>query len=251
MAVPPSPVVVLTREPADNRPLAEALRARGVPVREIPCTGTRYREPGRLPGLISAIVFTSRRGVIGLWRSKAARHWWSGLDRVLVAAVGPATRAELEALGVEVDLVADPPRGEVLADALQKRLAVGDSVALVRGDLRAGELDQALERAGLVIEPVEVYQNQTPVVPGLDPFPVSAVFAAAPSAAERLLAANPWMSGCAFLAIGATTAAALSRMGVASVDLAGRAAEDWVEALCTGHRRALRNLEVGERSEGA
>ncbi len=240
MALPSSPAVVLTRQGEDNAELAAALRKRGVPVFEIPCLATRYCKPARLPERVDAVAFSSPRGVRGLVRAGLAE----GLLRVdpvpLKGAVGRATADELRKAGFEVDLVADPPEGRVLAGLLIDALAPGARVATVRGNLRAGEMDELLVEAGMVLEPVEVYENIAPEIPRLEPFPVAAVFVASPSAGRRLLGANPWMRDCPFYTIGSTTASAHRDLGVSAVERIGAGFDAWVEALCAARTRAVR-----------
>jgi uroporphyrinogen-III synthase len=157
----------------------------------------------------------------------------------LVAAVGTATEKELEAAGVKVDLVADPPKGTVLARLIMKEVEPPASIAVVRGDLRAGGMDDALEEAGYWIEPLIVYENVGPDIPRLEPTPVAAVFVASPSAAKRLVDKNPWIKGAHYCAIGSTTAEALKNLGVGSIEEVGTELEMQVEALCQAHQRAV------------
>lgn len=221
MAVPAGPAVVLTREPEDNRELAAELARRGIPVREIPCLATRYHQPAEVPGRADAVVFTSRRGVKGLLLLPGRIRLLSVSPPPLLCAVGKATAEAIQAGGLGVDIIADPPTGEVLAQALTARLPAGRRILLVRGNLRAGGLDEALERAGYEIVGVEVYENSAPDVPAVAPFPVAAVFAASPSAARRLLEANPWLRERPFVGIGPTTEKALRELGVGRVVVAG------------------------------
>lgn len=249
MGVPAGPAVVLIREPEDNRELAGLLEASGVPVRQIPCLATRYVEPGALPEQIEAVTFSSRRGVAGLRLSSAGPAWMARLGAAQVGAVGAATAAALDEAGWPADLVADPPLGEELARRLLSSLGAGSRVAVVRGNLRAGGMDAILTGAGLELCPVQVYENVAPEVPQLEPFAVAAVFAASPSAARRLLAANPWMAGQAFVAIGPTTATALSEMGVARIEQAGKQPAVWQATLVAAHRRAVENQTLEHPQE--
>jgi uroporphyrinogen-III synthase len=240
MALQAGPVVVLTREREDNLPLARELASRGVPVLEIPCLATRYLEPAELHAVPAAVAFTSRRGVRGLLRLPLHARLLSGEPVPLVCAVGSATADALLASGFPAGIVAEPPSGESLAEALAARLPNGARVALVRGNLRAGGMDEALERAGFVLLPVVVYENLAPDIPAMAPCPVAAVFAASPSAARRLLGANPWLRKASFVAIGATTEKALRDLGVRSVETAGPDHVAWVKALCAAWQAALR-----------
>ena len=239
MALPSGPVVVLTREREDNLPLALELASRGVPVLEIPCLATRYLDPAELPAAPAAVAFTSRRGVRGLLRLPLYARLLSGEPAPLVCAVGGATADALSECGFPAGVVAEPPSGESLAEALAARLPNAARVALVRGNLRAGGMDEALERAGFVLLPVVVYENLAPDIPAMAACPVAAVFAASPSAGRRLLGANPWLRKASFVAIGATTEKALRGLGVLSVKTAGPDPRAWVKALCAAYQAAL------------
>ena len=239
MDMPSGPVVVLTRESADNLELAKALLERGVLVREIPCISTRFIMPSLPEAKIDVVTFSSRRGVRSVVEQDLLKWLFPEGKRPLVAAVGPATQKELEDAGVKVDLVADPPKGTVLARLIMKEVEPPASVAVVRGDLRAGGMDEALEKAGFWIEPLIVYENVGPDIPKLEPTPVAAIFVASPSAAKRLVDKNPWVKDAHFCAIGPTTAAALEDLKVGSIEEVGTELDKQVEALCRAHRRAV------------
>ena len=243
------PHVVLTREPEDNRALAQALHERGVPVVQIPCVATRYLEPEFLPPAVDAVTFSSRRGVEGLLRSEAGKTWLDGLPAARIGVVGPATGAALADAGRQVEWVADPARGEALAALIAASLAAGARVAVVRGNLRAGAMDELLREAGLSLSPIQVYENLTPDIPVLDPSAATAVFFASPSAARRMFGANPWMRERICLAIGATTATALTDLGVAAPLQAGAELGEWIEALCAAHFRALETTSSEKNRE--
>ncbi len=207
-----SPCVVLTREPEDNRPLARALAEHGVPVREIPCARTRYLDAQAPGGPFGAVAFASRRAVRGFLRAGLAVD-----DGCLVAAVGEATRAELDAGGLAVDLVAEPPTGRALAERLHTQLPADASVLVPRGNLAGGGLEPALAELGRPTVPLPVYTNEPGGQGAIEPFAVAAVFVAAPSAVERLLERAPWLRERPFLAIGPTTAAAARQRRVERV----------------------------------
>jgi uroporphyrinogen-III synthase len=211
------PCVVLTREPEDNRRLAQALAERGVPVREIPCVQTRWLQPALPLGPFAAVAFASRRAVGGLLRAGMDPGWLQRRPRPLVAAVGEATRQALQDEGISVDLVAEPPTGRALAEALHARLPAGAVVLVPCGSTPGGGLEPGLRALGRPFESLPVYANDAPEGAPLEPFPVAAVFVAAPSAARRLLERAPWLRERPFLAIGPTTATALAELGVREV----------------------------------
>ena len=240
MALPTRPAVVLTRSPQDNAPLRAALEADGASVVEIPCAGTRFLDPGPLPHAIAAALFPSRRAVEGLCRVPAARALLAG---ACIGAVGPATARALEQAGIPVDTVADPPEGRVLARQVARlvaRLLADRSptppmlpVLVARGD-HDREQDPLLpwvEAEGLKAHVAVVYENVAPPIPRMDPFPVAAVFVAAPSAAVRLLGALPWLEDAPFFTIGGTTRVAVEKLGVRRVHAMGPDLDTWRRTL--------------------
>ncbi len=244
MALSPGPAVVLTREPEDNLQLKDELAARGVPVREIPCLATRFIRPEHLPHETpSAVTFSSRRGVRACSQLDLLSELIPGDSRTIVGAVGPATAASLSEAGIKVDLVANPPEGRELARLLVAKLKNGSRVTLVRGNLRAGEMDTILSQAGMLLDPLIVYENIEPDIPVCEPFPVAGVFVASPSAARRLLEKNPWMKKNSFFAIGSTTARQLSDLGIERVGVLGAGFDNWLEALHEAHLQAVAEEE--------
>ncbi len=237
-----SPCVVLTREPEDNQRLKRALAERGVPVREVPCVQTRWLRPALPPGPFTAVAFASRRAVKGLVRADLASRLLRATPRPIVAAVGEATQAALEAEDIAVDLVAEPPTGRALARALDEALPPGAPVLVPRGDTGGGGLEPGLRALGRPFVSLPVYANEAPEGEVLEPFAVAAVFVAAPSAARRLLARAPWLRERPFLAIGPTTAAALSELGVGCVMGPAMATEDQLAALLAAHASATSPL---------
>jgi uroporphyrinogen-III synthase len=241
--LPTSPAVVLTRESEDNAGLLAALEERAVPVVELPCVATRFLAP-RLPsGRADAVLFTSRRGVLGLQHHPEGRAWLEARRgtgaRPLLGVVGTATAAALQAWGWTADVVAQPPDGRTLGREVAGRLARGTQAVLVRGNLGTGELERALGEAGIGSISVVIYENASPAVPALGPFPVAAVFVASPSAARRLLEANPWMAQHAFLTIGLTTLKAVRELGVSRARAIGVDLDEHVAALTTAHEIAV------------
>ncbi len=235
--------MVLTREAEDSAWLAAALGAAGVRVLAVPCAATRLLPPAPLPPCVDAVLITSRRGVAGLLAWPAASAWLAtgGRDgrRPLLGAVGRSTAAALAAADLNVTEVADPPSGERLARAMAGRLTIGARVAVVRGFLSAGEPEATLAHLGMSVDTVVVYENVEPAVPRLPAQRVAAVQVAAPSAARRLLAANPWLVEAPFVVPGETTARAARALGVGDVRAVGPAREPQLRALLAAHRAAV------------
>ena len=221
------PTVVLTREASDNAPLAESLEVRGIPVREVPCLQTRFLSPSDeqircLPAAAEnpVLVFTSRRGVEGFFRSQPLCAWFEGAatrtqsPRVRVAAVGPATGEALQQRGVTPWIIAEPPHAAGLARKLVPCLSPDTPVVVVRGNLSMEILPENLRQAHFPVFPLRVYENFEPTIPTLQPFSVLAVVVFSPSAARRLLTSNPWMRSARFVVPGTTTERAVREMGV-------------------------------------
>jgi uroporphyrinogen-III synthase len=198
---------------------------------EIPCTAIRYHDPGAIPSGAGAFVFASRRGVAGFLRLRGSDAALSIGRRPLVCAVGASTARELDECGIKADIVADPPEGAVLAGVLKGVLQPGARVVMVRGNLRASEIDVLTAGQGFEVVPFEVYENVEPEIPRFEPFPVTAVFIGSPSAGRRLVAVNPWMKDEQFVAIGRTTAAALSELGVKKLRIAGADPNGWADCI--------------------
>ena len=221
------PTVVLTREASDNAPLVESLEARGIPVCEVPCLQTRFLAPldEQINGLPAAaenpvLVFTSRRGVEGFFRSQPLRAWFEGAAtgspsrRVRVAAVGPSTGEALQQHGVTPWILAELPHAAGLAKKLVQCLSPDTPVVVVRGNLSMQILPESLRRARFPVFPLLVYENYESTIPALQPFSVLAVVVFSPSAARRLLASNLWMKSVRFVVPGSTSERAVREMGV-------------------------------------
>lgn len=236
-----APCILLTRAEEDNAPVAQALRDRGVVVRALPCTAVRLVCPPAAPGHYDAVAFTSRWGVRGF--VAAGLRVAALAEGTLVAVVGSATAEEAERHGIRVDLVADPQTGEALAVALEERLPAGAEVLVPGGTLPGGGLLSALCASGRPADALVVYENLVPDLPRLAPFPVAAVFVAAPSAAARLLAALPWLVASPFLAIGPTTLARLGDLGVHDARQIGTALDVQVETLEAAWRAACPSFQ--------
>ncbi|MAE29344.1 MAG: uroporphyrinogen-III synthase [Planctomycetota bacterium] len=234
------PCVVLTRSPADNGELAAALTAQGVPVCELPCLQTGWISPPVLPAGPDVLVFTSRRGVEGLGRLDGFEELLAPADAPAPqrAVVGPSTAAALAALGYPAHTSAVPATGAALARELNANLKHSSRIAIVRGTMRAGGLDETLRTAGHRVEELVVYRNLPTDLPVHSPFPISAIFVSAPSGARRLLAAMPWMRHSPFLVLGPSTAATLEELGATTIHRARPIPNTWAPSLIALHRSA-------------
>jgi uroporphyrinogen III methyltransferase/synthase len=134
--------------PPDPAPLERAIASLG-------STGTLT---ATLPW--DLVAFTSANGVERAWRElrrqKKDARAFGGL---LVAAIGPATAAALEARGVQPDVVAEEFRGEGLATAILARRPKA-RVLLLRALVARDALPDALREAGCTVDAVPVYETK-------------------------------------------------------------------------------------------
>lgn len=219
-----SPIVVLTRSVVDNAALAHRLQAAGARVLELPTVAMAFVAPSQPPDELTellrrapAVAFTSRYGVKA-WLDQQGPHGLSAALRrgAEVAVVGQGTAQALVEAGVSPSLIADPATGAALAAQLLARLSHADPapVLAIGGRHTRPELAQGLRAGGRAVRAVTVYENRAPAAPATDLLiqaeAAVAIYIAAPSAADRLLAWHPPLRDRAFVAIGPTTAAALA-----------------------------------------
>ncbi len=227
-----SPLVVLTRAHADNVALVAWLGAAGVAVLEIPTADVR--DVPVEPDLDAvrvwlsharAVAFTSRHGVHSFVRQLGAEI----LRRpgLTVAAVGDATAEALLQEGAFVGVqVREPATGRQLAKALAQALPGGSTIVVVQPRHAQRDLPTDLLAQGYDVRQAVVYENVPP------PDPESAVhahasadavvFAAAPSAVARLLGWSAAWRQARWVAIGSTTAAALTDAEIAAAAVCAR-----------------------------
>ncbi|MDB4993945.1 MAG: Uroporphyrinogen-III methyltransferase [Myxococcaceae bacterium] len=110
------------------------------------------------------VAFTSANGVERAWselhRQKRDARAFGGL---LVAAIGPATAAALEARGVHPDIVAAELKGEGLAAAIlaqRPKSSPAPRVLLLRALVARDALPEALREAGCTVDIVPVYETK-------------------------------------------------------------------------------------------
>jgi uroporphyrinogen III methyltransferase/synthase len=177
------PVVVSTRDEDPDGPFACALEAAGCRVRSLPVTTVRVPEgiallKSRLRDLDSYawIAFTSRRGVEAAWSlPEMTETWASASHRPRVAAVGGATAAALEALGVMPDLVPSVNTGDALAEAIATASAPSGRtrVLWLCAARPYPSFSDRISRAGFELDRVAIYSVTAP-----PPFEIEALTAA-------------------------------------------------------------------------
>jgi uroporphyrinogen III methyltransferase/synthase len=160
-------VVTRAREQADA--LASRLGALGAGVIELPTI--EIRPPADCAPLDRAIghlttydwlVFTSANGVrFFLERLDAGEHDLRNL-RAKICAIGPATRAAVEALHLKVDLMGEEYVAESLLEAFAAHDLAGKHVLLPRATVARDLVPAELARRGARVEVVEAYRTVAP-----------------------------------------------------------------------------------------
>jgi uroporphyrinogen-III synthase/uroporphyrinogen III methyltransferase/synthase len=161
--------VLVTRAAHQAGKLSDELRALGAEPVEVPVL--EIQPPESFAPLDAALgnldkydwlIFTSENAV----RSVSGRAKEQGINLLLltsihVAAVGQATAAAVEQIGLNVDLVPDSYVAESLAAALAPRVA-GKHVLLARAASARDVIPDALRAAGAKVDVVDAYRNMMP-----------------------------------------------------------------------------------------
>lgn len=109
------------------------------------------------------IIFTSTNGVkFFLERLLALGRDARDLKGPRVCAIGPKTAASLEALKIRVDFVPREYQAEAIFAGLKKENLKGKKILLPRAKIARDILPDELEKAGAVVDVVEVYQTVRP-----------------------------------------------------------------------------------------
>lgn len=221
------PVVVTRAEPAEG-PLSRELRRLGLPVLSWPAIGIVPADPEGLGQAVSSagfdwIVLTSRHGVEALTELLPAPP-----AGVSIAAIGPATAAELRERGWPVDVVGEAG-AESLLRAFETMGLRGRRILHPTSSRALPALREGLERLGAEVVSVEAYRT-VPVSLDVEACraaiargDVGAVTFASPSAVielERALGSGDFrrlLAAAPAVAIGPTTARELTVRGISPV----------------------------------
>lgn len=219
--------VAVTRAEEDAGELEVLLRRAGADTVLFPLTRTLpppddgpLRRACADPGQYHWIVFTSPRAVRAV-RAAGGTQVLPGA-RCLIAAVGPATAAAVEALtGRPPDAVpVQHTGGEIVPAMLQQGPLAGRAVLWPRAEHARHELPDALARAGaMLVDPVAYRMAADPdVAAKLAGFAAAGeldvITFAAPSAVECFAGAGGGPASCTIAVIGPTTAAAARACGL-------------------------------------
>jgi uroporphyrinogen III methyltransferase/synthase len=263
-------IVIVTRAAAQSGELCEELNARGARVRLLPLVS--FASPENCDALDRAltgietfdwILFTSVNAVQAVERrgNELQRDLDSARKLPRAAAVGPVTADAAEAAGFSVEYVAADHSGAGLARELGQELR-NKNVLLPRSDRANPELPAALRRCGALVTEVVAYRNLPPGTTDQEKLHeslrdgVDSILFYSPSAVENFLELlgrerlGTLQGRVLMVAIGPTTANALSAAGVQRI---ARAADTTTKAIVEaleGHlARTKKRSAVGIKEE--
>jgi uroporphyrinogen III methyltransferase/synthase len=108
------------------------------------------------------VIFTSVNGVKFFFeRLKALKIDIRTMFKAKVAAVGPKTASSLEDRGIMVKLLPGDFRNEGILDRIKEEMQAGEKVLLPRADIAREILPRELEKMGLEVTEVDVYETVT------------------------------------------------------------------------------------------
>ena len=108
------------------------------------------------------LILTSVNGVEALAaRCRKVRIPIARLERLKIAAIGPATRRALEELGLSAEVVPSEYVAEAVIEKLRHKVK-GKRVLLVRAAVARDVIPKELQRAGAAVEVVEAYRTLAP-----------------------------------------------------------------------------------------
>jgi uroporphyrinogen-III synthase len=149
--------------------LSAELRKLGATVLEIPFI--EIRKPRSFKPLDAALksleeydwlILTSVNGVEAMWeRLGKLRLTNHKLDRLRIAAIGPATKKAIEQRGTKVDVVPKEYVAESVVRSLRNRVR-GKHVLLVRAKVARDVIPKELRNAGARVDVVEAYETVVP-----------------------------------------------------------------------------------------
>ncbi len=157
--------IVITRDHRQSRDLAEPLEALGAEVIALPVIEILPpADPAPLARAMERldsydwIIFTSVNGV---------RRFVAGLDdirklRGKIAAIGPATRAAVEALHLKADVMPAEYVAESLLVALAGEDLKGKRILLPRAAVARDVVPEELRKRGAIVDVVEAYRTAAP-----------------------------------------------------------------------------------------
>jgi uroporphyrinogen-III synthase len=161
--------IVVSRAPEQAGALSAKLRELGATVLEIPFI--QIRQPRSFRALDTALrhagryhwlILTSVNGVQALFgRLEALKLPLQTLSGLRIAAIGPATKAAIEARGVAVEIVPKQYIAESVVARLKNKVR-GRRVLLVRAKVARDVIPRELRQAGAQVDVIEAYETVVP-----------------------------------------------------------------------------------------
>jgi uroporphyrinogen-III synthase len=248
-------IVVVTRAAAQSGELCEELSARGAKVRLVPLIS--FAPPENYDALDAAlngiesfdwVLFTSVNAVQAVERrgNELNRGLNEAVKLPRAAAVGPVTADAAEAAGFSVEYVAADHSGAGLARELEEELR-GRKVLLPRSDRANPELPSALRRCGAAVTEVVAYRNLPAGTAEREQLHeilkdgVDGILFYSPSAVQNFLEllgrerVGAMQGRALMVAIGPTTANALSAAGMQRIARAADTTTKAVVEVLEGH----------------
>ncbi len=228
--------ILITRAHEQAAPLARKLEELGATVLSIPTI--EIVPPQSFQPLDKALkkipaydwlILTSVNGVKALERRIRKAEIAVGLLRHLsVAAIGPATRAEAEQMGLKVTLMPEEYVAEAVVSALQGKVS-GKRVLLVRAKVARDIIPKQLREMGAEVDVAEAYETVLPAksreklksaLNGPESRPQAITFTSS-STVKNFVALMPQgqgpkeaLQGIALASIGPVTSATLREVGL-------------------------------------
>jgi len=221
--------VVVTRSESGDGPLSSELRNLGLPVLLWPAVSVAMADRGPLEAALAHVdsfqwvVFASRHAVAAVTGLKATQP-----KNLKVAAVGHATAQVLRQRGWSVDLLPEDSNAAALVEAFEaaKVIASGTRILFPASSRALPTIAAGLKQLGAEVVQVEAYRTESASTLNVEDCrswiargEIGAVTFASPSAVDELEHAlgkedfKRLLSGAAAVAIGPTTAKALTERG--------------------------------------
>ncbi|WP_434381262.1 uroporphyrinogen-III synthase [Melittangium boletus] len=190
------------------------------------------------------VAFASPSAVDALMDALREAGTTAMLSAVRLAVVGPRTARAVEGHGLTVAAEAPAGTAESLAEVLRPALRPGDEVLLPAAEEGRRELEDALREQGARVTRVTAYRSRGTALADetrreLEASPPDVALFASPRTAEAFLeeAGREGLGAARLVAIGPTTATALTHLGLAVAAVAERPTS---EALVEATIRAIR-----------
>ena len=254
--------IVVTRAREQAGALADALAALGAEVIRIPTIEIRHPESWepldrairRLDDFDFLLVTSANGARNFLARLRACGCDIGDLAGLEIGAIGPATAAELEQAGVEVDFIPQEYRAEGLLEVLGNRDLAGKAFLIPRAKVARDLVPRALEEKGASVVAVEAYETALPAFAAgeldclLTPLPDVVTFTSSSTAANFAVLlgenrAKQVLTVAAVASIGPVTSDTIGKLGLA-------VAVEAKESTIPGLVEAIREYFTAQRASG-